>query len=401
MQTTVETDIAIIGGGIAGLWLLNRLRALGYATILLESNALGGGQTSKAQGIIHGGTKYALQGAMTPAAVAIAAMPATWQDCLKGKGEINLSNVPVLSHHQYLFSTNKLTGKLAGFFAGMALQGNLQEIKREAYPAVFQFPQFKGLVYALEEMAIDVQALIRELVMPHQDAIFKINPMKPEQLQIDDMKQLTSFEVQTALNHTLHIKAKKYIFTAGAGNEMLLQKLACKGLAMQRRPLHMVVAKTDFPYPVYAHCLGLSAVPRITITSHLAHDGKTVWYMGGQIAEEGVKYSSEEQVEIAKKELRDIFPWLDFSAARFASFIVDRAEPLQPSGKRPDSIYVKEIENIIIAWPTKLALAPKLADEIISYLQESDIQKGNSDTRALHGFPMPVIAKPIWDELIT
>src|SRR5947207_2050847 len=107
MQNIVETDIAIIGGGISGLWLLNRLRTIGFSTILLESNALGGGQTSKAQGIIHGGTKYALQGALTPAAQAIADMPATWQRCLQGKGEIDLSNVPVLSHHQYLFSTNK------------------------------------------------------------------------------------------------------------------------------------------------------------------------------------------------------------------------------------------------------------------------------------------------------
>ncbi len=56
MQKIVETDVAIIGGGIAGLWLLNRLRQLGFATILLESGTLGGGQTNKAQGIIHVGT---------------------------------------------------------------------------------------------------------------------------------------------------------------------------------------------------------------------------------------------------------------------------------------------------------------------------------------------------------
>src|SRR5665213_2066743 len=57
MQKSATADIAIFGGGIAGLWLLNRLRTAGYSALLFESGALGGGQTNKAQGIIHGGMK--------------------------------------------------------------------------------------------------------------------------------------------------------------------------------------------------------------------------------------------------------------------------------------------------------------------------------------------------------
>ena len=72
METILETDICILGGGIAGLWLNARLRAEGYSTLLIERQALGGGQSSKSQGIIHGGTKYALQGKLTGAAEAIA-----------------------------------------------------------------------------------------------------------------------------------------------------------------------------------------------------------------------------------------------------------------------------------------------------------------------------------------
>ena len=120
MKKTIETDIAIIGGGIAGLWLLNELRQQGFSVILLESATLGGGQTHKSQGIIHGGTKYALQGSMTEAAQAIAEMPDVWRACLEGQGCIDLTGVPVLSQQQYLFSTNKLAGKVAGFFASMA-----------------------------------------------------------------------------------------------------------------------------------------------------------------------------------------------------------------------------------------------------------------------------------------
>jgi hypothetical protein len=47
----------------------------GFSTVLVESASLGGGQSMKSQGIIHGGTKYALHGALTGASEAIADMP--------------------------------------------------------------------------------------------------------------------------------------------------------------------------------------------------------------------------------------------------------------------------------------------------------------------------------------
>ncbi len=400
MKKCVKTDIAIIGGGIAGLWLLNRLRKLGFTVVLLESATLGGGQTHKSQGIIHGGMKYTLQGATTAASQAIANMPLIWQQCLQGKGEIDLSQVPILSQHQYLWSPNVLAAKLAGFFAGIALKGKVHALNKAEFPAVFKSPQFKGQLYSLDEMTIDVQILIRELVKSNQDAIFKIDPLQEKQLHMDPNNRLLSLEIQTAPLPPLEIKAQKYIFAAGSGNEIVLKKMGDESVAMQRRPLHMVLMKTDYAYPLYAHCLGLSATPRITVTTHLSHDGKTIWYLGGQIAEEGVKRDAQQQIEVAKKELQELFPWLDFSAAQFASFFVDRAEGAQPDGKRPDSCYVKEIENMLIVWPTKLAFAPLLADEIIQQLTQEKITPQTVDLHELRDWPIPNVAKPIWDQLL-
>src|SRR5580700_5954967 len=119
MKNTIKTDILIVGGGIAGLWLLNLLKKRGFSVVLLESDALGSGQTGKSQGIIHGGMKYALQGILTPAAKAMSHMPTVWKQCLEGHGEINLSQVPILSSKQYLWSTASLGSKLASFVAGM------------------------------------------------------------------------------------------------------------------------------------------------------------------------------------------------------------------------------------------------------------------------------------------
>lgn len=396
MKSTVEADVAIFGGGVAGLWLLNRLRQSGYSAILFESNTLGGCQTHKAQGIIHGGMKFALHGALTSATHAISHMPTVWEHCLQGRGDIDLSRVPVLSNSQYLWSTGFLSSKIAGFFAGLTLHGQVQELKKEDFPEVFQNTQFKGQIYSLDEIVIDVNALIRELVKPNQDAIFKIDEMKEKDLEFDQNGNLKSLTITRGSLPSLKIHAQRFVFTAGAGNEILKNQK----IATQRRPLHMVIAKTDFSYPLYAHCIGLSTVPRITITTHTARDGKTIWYMGGQIAEEGVKRSEEQQIAIAKQELQTLFPWLDFSNVQFATFLVDRAEPMQTDGKRPDSFYFKEIENVIAAWPTKLAFAPQLANEIIEHLKNSNIKPGTTDIRPLRAWPLPSFSIPVWDQLL-
>jgi hypothetical protein len=177
------------------------------------------------------------------------------------------------------------------------------------------------------------------------------------------------------------------------------KKLKNKEVAMQRRPLHMVLVKTAFDYSLYAHCLGLGSRPRLTITTHHTQDGSAIWYLGGLLAEEGVGRDSETQINMARKELSDLFPWLDFATSEFATFTVDRAEPQQKSGFKPETSYSKAIENMIIAWPTKLALAPKLAEEIMQHLQNVQLIPQLFDTRELRAWPMPPLARPVWEEL--
>ena len=94
---TKPATAMVIGGGIAGLWTLARLRQQGYNAVLLESEALGAGQTRFAQGIIHGGTKYALTGKLTASSEAVSEMPSIWRACLEGKGEIDLQQAELIS----------------------------------------------------------------------------------------------------------------------------------------------------------------------------------------------------------------------------------------------------------------------------------------------------------------
>ncbi len=49
---TVAVDCLILGGGLSGLWLLNKLRRAGYSTLLIhDGHALGGLQSLNSAGI--------------------------------------------------------------------------------------------------------------------------------------------------------------------------------------------------------------------------------------------------------------------------------------------------------------------------------------------------------------
>lgn len=393
-----EADIVIFGGGVAGLWLLNRLRQSGFSALLFESGSLGGGQTHKAQGIIHGGMKYALQGVFTKDAQAMADMPGRWKQCLSGKGEIDLSGVPVLSSQHYLWSPSKFTAKLAGFLASSTLSSKVESLPKDKYPSVFQHASFKGELYSLDELVIDVPGLVRELVKHNQDAVFKVEPLCEEGLKFDEQGNLVSATLYMS-GKSIEVKAQQFIFTAGAGNELIVKKLKCNDMSMQRRPLHMVMVKMPADYPLYAHCLGLGSRPRLTVTTHYMQNGQAVWYLGGMIAEEGIARDSAAQIEAAREELRNLFPWIDFTNAEFATFMIDRAEPLQKNGFKPETSFSKSINNMVIAWPTKLALAPKLADEIMQYIINAQLVPQMFDTRELRSWPMPPIARPIWEDM--
>lgn len=396
---SVQTDIAIIGGGITGLWLLNRLRQAGFAAILLESATLGGEQTHKSQGILHGGMKYALQGALTASSLGVADAPAVWRACFEGSGALDLSTVPILSPNQYLWTTGSLLSRMSGFVASKVLQARARALTRDEFPEVFKHPDFQGNVYGFDEQVIDVHALIRELVKPLLEAIFHIDLLKPTDLHYQPSGELNFIQIQTTSMQPVTLKAKQYIFAAGSGNTLLLEKSGNHTIQMQRRPLHMVMAQHDFDADLYAHCLGTGSTPRITVTTHESANGKKIWYLGGQLAEEGTERSSDEQCAVARSELQSLFPWLDFSKVKFASFLIDRAEARQPKLNRPDSFSIESAANYFVAWPTKLVLAPLLAEALLEKLNQMPITKSPTDLGALHAWPKPGFAKPMWEQL--
>lgn len=385
----LNVDIVIFGGGVAGLWLLTRLRQEGYQTLLLETESLGAGQTRYAQGIIHGGTKYALTGKLTASSESVFAMPKIWRDCLTGQGELDLSAAVILSLHQYMWSTPNLFSRLSGFFAKRVMRGRTLTVKKSDRPAVFQNKKFKGTVYQLDEPVLDTASVIKALAKPNINNIMHIKSI-PDFINNNP----NDFNIETIDGESWNITTQKTVLSAGKGNAALLKKMGRKVPEMQLRPLQMVMVRGGLPEKLYAHCLGASVNPRITITSHTDKQGEIVWYMGGQLAEEGINRTKEEQISEAQKELQSLMPWLDFSAMQWSTLIINRAEPKQKEGKRPDTSFCSEEDNVITTWPTKLALSPKLADDVLNQLKNIK----TSGAKDLPDFIHPPFADLPWQE---
>ena len=349
----IDVDVAIVGGGIAGLWIANLLLRRGIDVALCEGGAVGSGQTGAAQGIIHGGAKYALHDTATPAAQAIAPMAARWRHCLSGGGEVDLRGLPLLAPHCHLWVPKGLHGRLAGGFSAASWDG-AEPVAPRDYPAPFE--PGAGILLRLMDFVVDVPALCQRLAGPLGERLVKMH------VQARDVVA-TGGKVEALRNDARAVRARRFVFAAGAGNAALAAA-AGSPTPMQRRPLQQVFACGPDPVPIFAHCLvdGM-AQPALTITTH---DDRHA--IGGGLAEAGATRSKRAQVAAALRSLRTALPALDWGERRFDTLRINRAEPAQAQGARPDQAFVTAHGNCLTVWPVKLTLAPQLGDMALKAL---------------------------------
>ena len=345
----IDVDVAIVGAGIAGLWIGNLLLQRGLSLAICESGAIGGTQTVASQGIIHGGLKYALGGKGSRASKALAAMPARWRACLGGEGEIDLRGVPVNAEHMVLFAPDA-TAKVRALFAGRLFR----QCRR--LDATAKSPYLRGFLAELDDFVLDVPALIRRLAEPLLPRLIPATVL-PEGLVAGPQG------IAAIRTPEVHIEARAFIFAAGSGNEALAKQVGFAGVEMVRRPLRQTSAHLRAPPQVFAHCLqgSFGASPDMTITSH----GHTL-YIGGQVAEDGAERDGAGQVAVVAQLLKRMLPALDFDGSRFQTHRLVRAEPAQRSGK---PLAVRH-GNCVLCWPLKLALAPRLGETVSAILDD-------------------------------
>ncbi len=361
---TIDTDVAIIGAGVAGLWAACALARSGRHVTLIERHALGAGQTLGSQGIIHGGVKYALTGAAASASRAIAQMPERWSACLAGTGEIDLTSTRVLSDRQWLWSTGSLASRFTALAASKAIRTSVQRVTDRAHlcPGLRSAPPGVDL-YEVPEPVLDPRTLV--LALANQARALGVRTLRATVSRHDQGLLLHA----PGADEPVRLRARAAILAGAQANADL-----APDARQQVRPLHMVMAQGDLP-PLWGHCVaGLSDKPRITIGWQPGEDGRGVWYLGGQIAETGIARTPLQQIEHTRAELCATVPWLALDNLQWATCRWNRAEGLTPDGTRPDEPVLSPVQAppgvgaMLALWPTKLAFAPLVGDLVTDWL---------------------------------
>ncbi len=374
-QPEVAVDVAVFGGGIAGLWCLHVLRRRGYRAVLLEKDALGAGQTLASQGMIHGGQKYRLEDVKS----AVAEMPPRWDACLEGRGEADLRGTKVLSDHQVMWAGGGFLANLAGLAASKVTAGRTRKLEeRWEWPHALR--PVEGNAYRLEEKVLDVKSVLAALKKGHERAVLRGTI---RELRVEGGKV-----VGVDLAEGPRLVAARYVFAGGAGNEEAARRLGLGEAATQRRPLRQFLVRSLWE-PLYGHCIGLNRdKPRVTITAHPIGDDRHVWYLGGGLAEDAAKAPAAEAILRARKEMEEILPHLPWGDYEWASFAIDRAEPAA-GGRLPGRPELLERGNAALAWPAKMTFAPALAEKVLAWVEQGGLQPGREDA------PLPLAEAPM------
>lgn len=380
-------DVLIIGGGVAGLWLLDDLRRAGYHALLVEKTALGSGQTVASQGILHGGLKHALTGRLGTHVDALKEMPARWRTCLAGLRLPDLSGVRRRANFCHCWRTDSIRGWFGMMGARIGLRLSLEPIPDAYRPT--PLAACPGTVYRLEEQVVDPRSLITVLASKHRERILHgtVRAIHRSSAFIDTV---TIHDPDNTTTLTLH--PQTLILAAGEGNAALREMCLMKPGSMQRLPLRFLAVSGNLP-DLNGFCMNGTKAKAI-VTTHRVADDHAVW----QVASETVGDCEPDAFEPrVLTQLGEALPGFSWPEVRVQMITAVRAEAAMPDGSRASDVQILRDENVITAWPTKLVLTPRLADCIRVSLPGTTSGNSSIDD-ALLRWPHPSVAPYPWTE---
>jgi glycerol-3-phosphate dehydrogenase len=393
-----SVDLLVIGAGIAGLWILDAAVRRGLSAVAVECDALGAGQSVCAQGIIHGGLKYALREKDLEAAGSISAMPEVWRRLQKSGGEDgpDLRGATLSSPCTWIWRTDSLASRIGFLGAKAALRTRPQAVEDAARPPLLS--SVPGSVLRVEEPVFDTRSVLAALAAAHQGRIAAVDG--PEGIELASRGGDIERAILRRGDEEVVVHPRCVVLAAGIGNERLLSRLGLDATVAQRRPLHMTLLRASGLPTMFGHCVDGNRT-RVTITSGVDRSGRTVWQLGGELAERGVERDAAAQLATAASELACVLPDLDLGAfedAAWATYRVDRAERRTRGGLRPDDAVVMShlAGRLLVAWPTKWALAPRLAAAVLESMPQ-EIAAAPSPLVDLSPLPAPDVADFPWE----
>jgi glycine/D-amino acid oxidase-like deaminating enzyme len=397
-SATIDADVVILGGGCAGVWLLDELRRRGARAVLLEAGRLGSGQTANSQGILHGGLKYSLAGIISPSARMVRDMPAVWQASLAGRAEPDLSAVKLRGPWCHLWRSGSVTAWAAMLGATMALAVKPVPLADgELPPPLVECPK---PVYRLDEPVIDPLSFLEVMAARNRGLVWKIDAERGLRFEnrLGHDERTAVLVVHPETGRTLRLLSRYLVLSAGEGNARLREQLGLNGQVMQRRPLRVALVRGPLPQ-LNGHCVEGTRT-KVTITSAVDAHGRTVWQLGGQLSEDGVGMETHAFLRHARAELAAALSGWQAGEVEWTAYCLNRAEGFAGEGLLPSDVQIVRDGPVITAWPTKLVLAPRLGQrvlEIVGTLGGEDAQNWRREL-AQQRWPAPAVACAPWEE---
>jgi hypothetical protein len=182
------------------------------------------------------------------------------------------------------------------------------------------------------------------------------------------------------------------VFLAGAGNATVVTSLAKdESPRLQCRALHMLLA-FNVPVALFAHYLVGAGRPRFTVTSCTCARGGYVWYIGGELAANGIDLPRNHLVALAQRELAAHLPWVPHTSFHWRTLRASRHELGCVAGELAEEPVTLHGSNWCMGWPSKLVVASQLADAIV-YRIAGRSKRQDFNPRQ---FSRPPIAAPVW-----
>ena len=100
-------------------------------------------------------------------------------------------------------------------------------------------------------------------------------------------------------------------------------------------------------------------------------------------------------VKHAASELEECVPGLDLNGMEISTYRIDRAEAATGTGQRPEDVHILKEGNVMTVFPTKLALAPRLAQRV---MEEINVQRSTSNVQLPENWTEPQVARPPWEK---
>jgi hypothetical protein len=245
-------------------------------------------------------------------------------------------------------------------------------------------------VYSMAEPVVTTGTVLEALAAPHRAAIVRYDPAT------------LKFEADGHIvvgSPALTLAPRAIVFAAGSGNAGLLTSAGYAPTMMQERGLSMTLLRGPLPR-LFGHCV-VGGKTRLTVTSVEAGDGRRVWQVGGEIAERNLIERDDATARArAAREIRRWLPGLDLGGVQIAIHRAMRAEAATRDNRRPSGVHVgRASSRTWVVWPTKLALAPVLADELRTELSVELKQPAKYDApeRWPEG-PRPAVAAYPWEK---